>query len=161
MRIGGMRQAACGVVLAMLAASAGCGGGSGAVEPLEGMEPMLMYEMATEAYSMWDPAAVQLVDMDLVRGRRVDPERYDLDIRYTVRKVNEPTFTPHTALAVRAAQSPQPGIAAQAPKLRELAQVPIGGTAEFTETIVLVQHRGMWIPQAWRDNERARAATGP
>lgn len=147
------RLASAALVSALLALPA-CGGGD--VEPLEGMEPLVMREMASEAFSMWDPASVQLVDMDLVRGRRVDSQRYDLDIRYTVRKVNEPTLTTHAVLADRAVASTVPDIAAQAPKLRRLAETELGGTVEFTETIVLVPHGAGWIPRAWRDGQRAR-----
>lgn len=153
-----VRRGAGAIIVAAALVAAGCSGVGGEVEPLEGMEPLLMREMASEAYSMWDPASVQLVALDLVRGRRIDAARYDLDIRYTLRKVNEPTATTHAALAARAAASPEPEIAAQAPKLRQLAQTALGDTAEFTETITLVPHAGTWLPKAWRDGEQARRA---
>lgn len=155
-----IRRGTRAALLAVLAAATACGGQDGEVERLEGMEPLVMREMATEAFSMWDPASVQLVDMELVRGRRVSPDHYDLDIRYTVRKFHEPTGTTHEALAERAAASPIGHVAELAPRFRQLAQTEPGGTAEFSETIVLVPHGPTWIPQAWREQELARAKEG-
>ena len=154
-----MRASAVALVLGVLT---GCGGGDGAradVEPLEGMNPLLMHEMATEAYALWDPASLQLVRVELVRGHRVDPARYDLDIRYTVRKVGEPTLTTHAAQAAQAAASADPAVAALAPQLRTLAATRVGDTAEFTDTIVLVPANGTWMPRRWAERQRAAGAS--
>ena len=140
---------------ATLLVLAACSSEASKIEPLEGMSRIEMHELATEAYSVWDPVSVQLVDVALLRGHKVDATRYDLDIRYTVRKVNEPTLTSHAEQATRVAASAEPDAQAIAAKLRRLARTKPGETVEFTETITLVPYHGTWMPRRWRDNEIA------
>ncbi|GAB6194808.1 hypothetical protein [Lysobacter xanthus] len=151
--MGWMRTAGAAALLATLGACTT----QSEVEPLEGLGRIEMHEMATEAYALWDPSSLQLQRIELVRGHRVDAGRYDLDIRYSVLKVAEPTLTTHAAEAEQAARSPDPATAALAPQLRRLAALKIGESAEFTDTIVLVPFHGSWVPKPWRDREASLA----
>lgn len=164
-------------VVACLLVAAACARET--VQPVEGLSNAQLTSIAHEAYPLWDPAGIQLVSMELRSGRPVGADRYELAIRYTVRKLkpDEPVAIDAWVARRRARLEPViqaggPEVAAAAARqeattvesVKRVAAIGLGGTATFDDTLVLVRRSGQWTPQAWADNAllqdavRARAS---